>query len=246
MKQFAIDRHAVLAMPLLFLFAAPAGAQVVLPPGGYIRAEAGMGIHTRQVFIDSNPDAVNCNLCNSNFPVTIDDAAVLGGNLGMRFTENLRADIGIDYLTTSTVSGYNALALPSNGSAKLDSFVAMLNGYVDFPELAGGIAGPFIPYVTAGLGIAHNDLGSITGATPGGPFSLSGSGRTNFAYAIGAGLSYPLTPLLIADVQYRYLDLGSLSTGTSLATGGAPQQVTAWHTGSLAVHAITIGIRFGL
>jgi len=246
MKKFAIDRLAATAMPLLFLLDAPAAAQVVLPPGGYIRAEAGMGIHTRQVFVDSSPDAANCNLCNSNFPVTIDDSAVLGGNLGMRFTENLRADIGIDYLTTSTVKGYNSLETPSSGSASLDSFVALFNGYVDFPELPGGLVGPFIPYVTAGLGIAHNDLGRITGATPGGAFSLSGASRTNFAYALGAGLSYPLTPLLIADLQYRYLDLGSLTTGGSLTAGGAQQQVTASHTGSLAVHAITIGIRFGL
>jgi opacity protein-like surface antigen len=218
---------------------------VVLPPGGYIRAEAGMAIHTKQVFIDSNPDAANCDLCNSNFPVTIDDSAILGANLGTRFTENLRADIGIDYLTSSTVRGYNSLEIPSSGSAKVDSFVALLNGYVDFPELPGGLVGPFIPYVTVGLGLAHHDLGRTSGTTPRTAFSISGASRTNFAYAVGAGLSYPLTPLLTADLQYRYLDLGSLNTGTELTAGGAPVLVTASKTGSLAVHAITIGIRFG-
>jgi opacity protein-like surface antigen len=246
MKKSAMYRHAVVAMPALVLFAAPAAAQVVLPPGGYIRAEAGMGIHAKQVFVDSEPDAANCDLCSSNFPVTIEDSAVVGGNLGMRYTENLRADIGIDYLTSSTVKGYNSLELPSSGSAKLDSFVALLNGYVDFPELPDGLVGPFIPYVTVGLGIAHNSLGSTTGSVPGAAFSLSGAGRTNFAYAVGAGLSYPLTPLLTADIQYRYMDLGSLSTGHELTVGGTRQQVTASNTGSLAVHAITIGIRFGL
>ena len=246
MKKSAIYWHAMIVIAPLFVFAAPAAAQVVLPPGAYVRAEAGMGIHTKQVFVDSNPDAANCYLCNSNFPVTIDDSAVLGGNLGTRFTENLRADIGIDYLTSSTVKGFNGLEPSNKGSSKLDSFVALLNGYVDFPELRGGVVGPFIPYVTAGLGIAHNDLARTTGtAPPAGAFSLSGAGRTNFAFAVGAGLSYPLTPLLTADLQYRYLDLGSLSTGTTLVTGGAQEQVTASHTGSLAVHAITIGIRFG-
>lgn len=246
MKKFAIYRHAMIVIALLSVFAAPAAAQVVLPPGAYIRAEAGMGIHSKQVFVDSNPDAANCDLCNSNFPVTIDDSAVLGGNLGTRFTENLRADIGIDYLTSANVKGFNGLDPSNTGSTKLDSFVVLFNGYVDFPELPGGIFGPFIPYVTAGLGVAHNDLARTTGvAPPAGAFSLSGAGRTNFAYAVGAGLSYPLTPLLTADVQYRYLDLGSLSTGNTLMIGGAQAQVTASRTGSLAVHAITIGIRFG-
>ena len=245
MKTFAKYRYAVIAMPLFFLFFAPATAQVVLPSGVYIRAEAGMAIHTRQVFIDSNPDAANCDLCNSNFPVTIDDSAILGANLGTRFTENLRADIGIDYLTSSTVKGYNALETPSSGSAKLDSFVALLNGYVDFPELPGGLVGPFVPYVTVGLGLAHHDLGRVTGTAPGGAFSISGASQTNFAYAVGAGLSYPLSPLLTADLQYRYLDLGSLATGTALTAGGAAVQVTASKTGSASVHAVTIGIRFG-
>jgi len=245
MKKSAMYRHALVAMPALVLFAAPAAAQVVLPPGGYIRAEAGMGIHAKQVFVDSEPDAANCDLCNSNFPVTIEDSAVVGGNLGMRYTENLRADIGIDYLTSSTVKGYNSLELPSSGSAKLDSFVALLNGYVDFPELPGGLVGPFVPYVTVGLGLAHHDLGRLAGTAPGGAFSISGANRTNFAYAVGAGLSYPLSPLLTADVQYRYLDLGSLNTGTALTEGGPPVQVTAAKTGSIAVHAVTIGIRFG-
>jgi opacity protein-like surface antigen len=246
MKIFAKYRHAMLAMPLLFLFVAPAAAQVVLPPGAYIRAEAGMAIHTKQVFTDSNPNAENCDLCNSDFPVTIDDSAILGGNLGKRFTENLRADIGIDYLSSSTVKGYNSLEMPSSGSAKLDSIVALLNGYVDFPELPGGLVGPFVPYLTVGLGIAHNDLGRTTGmAAPVGAFSVSGAGRTNFAYAVGAGLSYPLSPLLTADLQYRYLDLGSLSTGTALTVEGTQLQVTASRTGSASVHALTIGIRFG-
>jgi opacity protein-like surface antigen len=245
MKTLASYRHAAIAAPLFFLVLAPATAQVVLPPGGYIRVEAGMGIHTKQVFIDRNPDAENCSLCNSNFPVTIDDSAILGANVGTRFTENLRADIGIDYLTSSTLKGYNSLELPSSGSAKLDSFVALLNGYVDFPELPGGLVGPFVPYVTVGLGLAHHDLGRLAGAAPGGAFSISGANRTNFAYAMGAGLSYPLSPLLTADVQYRYLDLGSLNTGTALTEGGPPVQVTAAKTGSIAVHAVTIGIRFG-
>ncbi len=232
----------------VLLFAAsitPAAAQSVLPAGTYIGAEAGFGIHAGNAVSDVHPDTENCIFCGVDEPLSIGDSAVLGGKLGVRMSPMFRAELDLDYLTSANVK----TAFPheaGSASANLTSLAVFFNGYLDFPQLPPGLLGAFRPFAMAGIGFANEDLGKISGTMGGRPVTISGISRADFAYDIGAGLAYPVAPRLTAELQYRYMDLGSLRGGSTLTANGTATSSSPLKTGSIAVHAVTVGIRYDL
>lgn len=85
----------------------------------------------------------------------------------------------------------------------------MLNGYYDFKN-----SSRFTPYISAGAGLAYTELTTSTQMT--GNVTVennsASSKKTHFAWAVGAGVSYELTPRLSLDLTYRYLNAGKTST----------------------------------
>ncbi len=89
----------------------------------------------------------------------------------------------------------------------------MLNAYYDFRNDSA-----FTPWVSAGIGYAriHQKTTSINtwddGYGNSGRESLSPSGSAdNFAWSLGAGVRYDVTPDIALDLSYRYLDAGDSS-----------------------------------
>jgi opacity protein-like surface antigen len=122
----------------------------------------------------------------------------------------------------------------------------MANGYFDLAGWQPAAFGPFQPYLTAGIGVARNDLGTFSGTSAGFAVSENGSTTTNFAWGAGAGVGYSVTPNLTLDIGYKYFDLGEFRTGTAVTVGGAPlPPVTASKSTDLDVHTIMVGLRFG-
>ena len=224
---------------------APAAGQVA-PAGFYVRGEAGLTSRQNTSFGDTNTTAASCLFCDFMVVGSMNTGALVGGGVGMRLTPNFRTELSVDYMTSVKVSGRNDASPPSSLSANTDSVVVLLNGYVDFPELAPQLFGPLVPYVDAGFGLASNMLGSVTGTSGSyGAYNLSGATRTSFAYAVGLGFAYPLSPNLTADVGYRFYDNGPIYSGTSLSAHGSSAQVPGLKSGSADAHTITIGLRFG-
>jgi opacity protein-like surface antigen len=105
----------------------------------------------------------------------------------------------------------------------VSSIVGLVNGYVDLGTFWG-----VTPYIGAGVGVAHNRLSGLTdqgfnytglnGATgagwPTGGYFRDGK-KTNFAWALMAGLSYSVTQNLKLEVGYRYMNLGKMTSGQS-------------------------------
>ncbi|OYQ81160.1 hypothetical protein B9T19_00325 [Ignatzschineria sp. F8392] len=83
--------------------------------------------------------------------------------------------------------------------SKTKSQAVMLNGYFDFNT---GTA--FTPYVGAGLGYARlkNTLSDDEG-------SISKS-KGNFAWQVGAGVSYAVNSNVDIDLAYRFMDYGKV------------------------------------
>ncbi|HFV1760894.1 TPA: outer membrane protein, partial [Escherichia coli] len=89
----------------------------------------------------------------------------------------------------------------------------MLNAYYDFRNDSA-----FTPWISAGIGYAriHQKTTGIStwdyeyGSS--GRESLSRSGSAdNFAWSLGAGVRYDVTPDIALDLSYRYLDAGDSS-----------------------------------
>jgi opacity protein-like surface antigen len=90
-------------------------------------------------------------------------------------------------------------------------------------------------------------MDAMTGTVPGfGPVSFTGSTHEDFAWGIGAGVGFPIAPNIVLDVQYEYLDLGEVRSGTSgtLTFGGIATTAAAGPMkADLTAHTIQASFR---
>ena len=62
------------------------------------------------------------------------------------------------------------------------------------------------------------------------------------AWGAGAGIAYPVAHNVLLDLAYKYLDLGEMRTGTTLAVEGVTAEVGATKA-DLQAHTVTLGVR---
>ena len=169
-----------------------------------------------------------------------------GGGAGYKFTDYFRADVTGDYLSSQTRSvqvqtGLNGQFLqPQNGPfgerATLQRWDSLVNGYIDLGNWGG-----LTPYIGAGVGVAGlRTSGSFTGAD-GTRTKLSGRDTYNLAWAAMAGVAYAISPHLMLDVGYRYLDLGTYRAPQSNL---AQQDLYTGQKTDLNAHEVRVGFRY--
>ena len=152
------------------------------------------------------------------------DKAVFGGGLAAGY------DFGIHYNTpirleaeflgrTEAKADFSdsMLGMTARGDVKLWTQTLFLNAYYDIPS-----ENIWHPYVGVGLGLAHHDARTTTKLTGVNPVITSmrpqdtrtftdRSSAWNFAYNLGAGISYPLDTGIDLDIGYRYSDFGDVT-----------------------------------
>ena len=116
----------------------------------------------------------------------------LEGELSYR--ENDLDQIDVTSLTVAGVifTGLGSVSLGGDVS----SLGFMANGYRDFDT-----GGPWVPFVGAGIGGARLNL-DITNVA--GVATIYDESDTVFAYQVGAGIGYKLTPKVMATLSYRF------------------------------------------
>jgi opacity protein-like surface antigen len=116
----------------------------------------------------------------------------------------------------------------------------MANGYWDFT-----VPWPVKPYVGVGLGWASNKVDDVEGNDGGFIFKVPGGTKSDVAWALMAGVSWPINPTLTLDIGYRYSDLGKIETDSGNITfGGVPVGTYSGASGKLQAHKLMIGLRF--
>ncbi len=105
---------------------------------------------------------------------------------------------------TEYTSGSTAFPTSLNHH-KTDAQRLMLNAYRDY-EVYQGVS----LYGTVGLGIAKVKSSGWQGNTS---RQYGSNTDTNFAYSVGAGISYEPIDKLNFDLGYRYIDLGKIESG---------------------------------
>ena len=105
-------------------------------------------------------------------------------------------------------------AQPVRGDVR--SSAAFLNAAVDLAPWR------VRPFVVAGAGLAHNEIGAVRyefpGISPEAVTVLAGGTHTDFAWSAGAGAAIELSPSLALDVVWRWSDLGEVRTEDGPAT----------------------------
>lgn len=160
----------------------------------------------------------------------IGTATLFGLGVGFKILPFIRTDLTVHYRngyeidTTANVAGLGA-GTRLNGD--VSNLTGMLNAYFDFPAYSG-----LQPYIGGGVGVAYNDVDSVSA----GSIILPGDTSTEFAWNVGAGLTIGIFPGAAIDLGYRYADLGKIKTES---VGGVSL------SGDLTAHEVMAGLRVG-
>jgi opacity protein-like surface antigen len=151
---------------------------------------------------------------------SFDSTVVVDTALGYRFLPWLRAEGLLSWRPSMDFSGQSNFIgagdlQPVTGS--VSSLAGFGVAYVDLPPI-----GSVQPFLGAGVGAAHNQMGAMRYSFPALPANASTTtpdgSRTNLAYLLTAGLSVPIGERLNLDLAYRYTDLGQVQTSAGEAT----------------------------
>ena len=181
----------------------------------------------------------------STQPSDVHDSMMYGSGIGVRINPMFRSDITIDGITRLNIQGTNSVGPGVSSSAHVSSVIGLVNGYFDLNGVWPTAFGPFQPYIDVGVGIARNSLSRTSFATPGGATigSVNSHSYTDFAWGAGAGVAYPVMQNLLVDLSYKYLDLGSMHSGTTFSIGGAAVNTSRMNA-DLKAHTVMIGFRY--
>ena len=142
---------------------------------------------------------------------------VLGISIGKYLSEHFRGEIGI-----SQRKGFKyhtiAPGLPENYyKADVESFAVFLNGYVDAQPMTF-LQNSVTTYVGAGIGISRNKMNPLSIHSEGVLLGTASSNtETEFAFKFALGTLINLSDNVSVDLNYQYVDLGDIKSGTNLS-----------------------------
>jgi len=176
-------------------------------------------------------------------------ASLAGVGVGYQLNRWLRADITGEYRSAATFTGlerYRDSSLPlgygtDEYSALKRDVVVLANGYVDLGTYYG-----ITPFVGAGVGAVRTTVDKFKDTnivTQGLAYAKAGS-KTNFAWALHAGLGYDVTPNFKVELAYRYLNLGDAKTGTVYNYAGQCGSCEALTLKNIESHDVKLGLRW--
>jgi opacity protein-like surface antigen len=239
----------------------PAPQQYYAPPvqdfgGWYLRGDVGItSQHAKNI---SNPLDTTLNVSGPNYVGTgLSGAGSFDVGVGYAFNNWLRGDLTAEYRNSSTLRGsvYGQFSAfggnfsdVDNYSANVSSFVFMANAYADL-----GTWWCITPFVGAGVGTAYNRISSFrddglttfNGLTAGTQFAADNS-KFGLAWALHAGLAYKVNNNFTVELAYRYLDLGTATTGSTNFAFSSPGVLGthAWTVNNLTSQDLRIGVRW--
>ena len=181
-------------------------APAASPSGAYVSADIG-GVEM------SNGDFSNYYNYNSGM--------TLLGAVGYGFKNNCRIEGEVGYQTNYNKNYY---WINVNRNISVTSFLA--NGYYDIP-----VFGTAQPYVTAGVGVADVNTGSL--AMRGGRPDLPSINETALAYQVGFGVTIPLSSNIKLDARYRYF-----ATNVTVDT--------VFENNRLSSNSVLLGLKIGI
>ncbi|WP_039458894.1 outer membrane protein [Candidatus Jidaibacter acanthamoebae] len=169
------------------------------------------------------------------------NSLAFGVGAGYKFDENFRVDL--NYLRANNFKFSHDIT-DDNGTSsinqKMHSNIAMLNAYFDIGNYSG-----FTPYLTAGIGMAHNVAKDYIDVEKDTGFKIvqKGHKKNNFVWNIGAGASFQIVENTHIDIGYKFYHLGKFTTSSTASAASINSEVTPIST-RLRAHAVTVGLRY--
>ena len=173
------------------------------------------GITTAISLVDKVAEMTNNDLGSSD---------ILGIGVGKYFSETFRGEInisqrkGFKYATTHTKND-GVPETEHRYKADIESLTFFVSGYVDSQPISL-FQTSVTPYFGIGAGVSSNKMGSfdvtqtIDGVSLG---NLSSNTETEFAFKFALGVMMNLADNVSVDLNYQYVDLGDIKSGTNLS-----------------------------
>ena len=183
-------------------------------------------------------------------------AVLIDAGLGVWLQDWLRAEATVSYRPDLGFDGQaNFRNVPGDDepvSSDVESLSVMATGYLYPAPLFELDLGPVNPFVSAGLGVAHNHTGAMDYAFPTlGPGSATitqGGSRTGFAWSVGAGFDVDVAEDWVLSLAYRYSDLGEVVTNQGDILVIRPPREFTIPVGEtmapLRLHEVFVSLRF--
>lgn len=200
----------------------------------------------------------------------IGDSALVDIGVGYQYNAWLRFDVTGEYRTgqqISTLESYGIQGSDFGGvgtyrgydhyNGSVQSSVFLFNAYADLGTWYG-----FTPFIGAGVGAAYNRVTSLYDVGVGGPtiidadgHAIAGgignggygyakpSGKFDLAYAGMVGVDYAISPNVVLEASYRYLNMGEAKSNT-ISCVNSTGCVAEKHSYSLASNDFRLGFRW--
>jgi opacity protein-like surface antigen len=223
--------------------------------GWYLRGDVGMAIQSGNLSPSISPNPLigaPADAFNSFYNPSLSASALFDVGVGYQINNWLRFDVTGEYRAKAHFHGqqvatFGGIILPDDYHASKSEWLFLANAYVDL-----GTWWCVTPFIGAGVGGSYNKISSFTdiGATQVGATILSttygnDASKFNFAWAVYAGLAYQVTPSFTVELAYRYLNLGSATTGpTNSFDGVTVVNGTPFQFNNLTSQDIKLGVRW--
>ena len=224
--------------------------------GGYARLELGLAQVTPQ---SGNWMGPSMSAPLVSFSGNSDTAGFAELAFGYDWQNGWRSDLSIFGTGTADATGTCASASDNSscsGHADITAATIKTKGLmanVFYVPMASSSQSTVQPYVTAGLGVARNDLGEWTRRNPSSSQverSFEGGSSTGLAWSIGVGASVQLSkagdwPVML-DASWRYFDFGHVSGSTAPLPGSGGSTPPKAYNFDNTAQVISLGLRIPL
>jgi len=204
-------------------------------PSWYFRVDGAYAGYDDPVMVEDGVDTLS--------DTSIDGSWSLGGGVGRYFSPSIRGDLTYEYRFVSDVKGTQRnpnADLPGTRQIGLSSHLFLANLYYDFNNNSR-----FTPYLGVGLGFVVHDTnqGKVTNCNCTG--TIGDNSDTDVAGALMAGVSVSLRDRLKLDAGYRFLYMGSTTSGPLTATTpGGNVNANDPTIEDIHAHEIRFGLRY--
>ena len=179
-------------------------------------------------------------------------AEVYEAEMGYSLIGNMKLGLNLSYRGKfknefSTITSYPGLSeepdetIKDNFNFKTKSYAAMLVTSYDLINF-----GSFTPYLMGGVGMSHNETKGnaieVVGDSDPENYVLLTGKKNNFAYKLGTGVKFNLSPNFALDLYYQYVDLGKINSGR-VATGPITVGINP-KVAKLRTHEVLLGAAF--
>ncbi len=191
-----------------------------LSSGWYLRGDIGYnwGKSNGADAAPGYPDPTNNNLGNGFY-----------GGIGAGIKSQwVRTDLTLEFSAPLKYTG--TAVTPGDVTARMSAVSALFNGYLDL-----GTWYHVTPYLGVGAGASYLRVYDYA-STVAPPFSGGSLNQWNFTWAVMGGVGYAISPSLIADLGYRYIDFGDVKTASD-SFGGMTFK-------NIAAHEVRAGLRW--